>query len=185
MTRLKSDHSRSGNPAARSWQPLAPRDINPHFLAMNARLTGMSPDALCEVLEVWGSPLYECVVRLLDGPNRRGAMHLSIKRRDRAAVRDWRHLQAIKNEVAGPEREGLEIFPAESRLVDGANEYHLWVLPEGERIPFGYAVGAVHGPEDMDQLNAAMFTTAGGTAGKGRQREWEPGLPTGRGLRCD
>lgn len=69
--------------------------------------------------------------------------HLSIKRFDKAACRDWRHFQWIKNEVCGAEREAVEIFPAESRLVDAANQYHLWVLPEGQRLPFGVNARAV------------------------------------------
>lgn len=53
-------------------------------------------------------------------------IYLSIRRQDRKAVHDWRHFQRIKNQLAGPEWEGVEIYPAESRLVDGANQYHLW-----------------------------------------------------------
>lgn len=64
--------------------------------------------------------------------------HLSIKRHDGGVVRDWRHLQRLKNELLGPEREAVEVFPAESRLVDTANLFHLWALPEGWRVPFGY-----------------------------------------------
>jgi hypothetical protein len=63
---------------------------------------------------------------------------LAIIRRDRTAVHDWRDLQRIKNELCGPEREALEIYPAESRLVDTNNQFHLWVLPEGETLPVGY-----------------------------------------------
>jgi hypothetical protein len=62
---------------------------------------------------------------------------LRIMRRDAHEVRDWRHLQCIKNEIAGAECEGFEIFPAESRLVDTVNTPHLFVLPEGERIDVG------------------------------------------------
>jgi hypothetical protein len=67
--------------------------------------------------------------------------HLSIKRIDREPVTDWRDKQEIKNQLCGPEREGIEIYPAESRLVDGANQYHLWVLPEGNHIPIGFFDG--------------------------------------------
>lgn len=67
-----------------------------------------------------------------------GALWLSIKRRDRVWIRDWRELQRIKNEIAGPEREGVELYPAESRMVDTSNQYHLWVLPKGQNFPFGY-----------------------------------------------
>jgi hypothetical protein len=63
--------------------------------------------------------------------------HLSIKRRDGAAVHDWRDLQRIKNELVGPEAEGVELYPAESRLVDGANQYHLYVV-QGGKWPIGF-----------------------------------------------
>lgn len=63
---------------------------------------------------------------------------LSIVSIDRSARHDWRDLQRIKNELCGEEREALELFPAESRLVDTNNQYHLFVLPEGAVAPFGY-----------------------------------------------
>ena len=63
---------------------------------------------------------------------------LVIRRVDSEPVRDWRHLQRIKNELCGPECEAVEIYPAESRLVDTSNQYHLFVMEEGARIPFGY-----------------------------------------------
>lgn len=67
-----------------------------------------------------------------------GLLWLSIKNVDRTARHDWRDLQRVKNEVAGPEREAVELYPAESRLHDTANQFHLWVMPEGERVPFGF-----------------------------------------------
>jgi hypothetical protein len=66
-------------------------------------------------------------------------IHLSIKRLDKEAVHDWRDLQRIKNELVGPEHEAVELYPAESRLVDSANQYHLFVLADAEsRFPFGF-----------------------------------------------
>lgn len=65
-------------------------------------------------------------------------VHLSIKRIDRAPIHDWRDLQHIKNELVGPECEAMELYPAESRRVDTANQYHLWVLPKGEFFPVGW-----------------------------------------------
>ena len=44
----------------------------------------------------------------------------------------WAHLQQIKNEIVGPDREAVMIFPSEDRLVDTANEYWLYVYPTGE-----------------------------------------------------
>lgn len=64
---------------------------------------------------------------------------LAIVRRDRRPMHDWREMQRIKNELAGPEREAVEMYPAESRLVDSNNQYHLFVLPLGFCFPFGYA----------------------------------------------
>ena len=63
---------------------------------------------------------------------------LVIRRRDSEPIHDWRPLQLIKNQLCGPEREGFELFPAESRLVDTSNQYHIFVLPAGQRMPFGY-----------------------------------------------
>jgi hypothetical protein len=67
-----------------------------------------------------------------------GVMQLSIKRRDKETIHDWRDLQRIKNEIMGPEVEACELYPADSRLVDTSNQYHLWCLPEGMGFPFGY-----------------------------------------------
>ncbi len=64
---------------------------------------------------------------------------LSIKRRDRAAIHDWRELQTIKNSIVGDEHEAFEVYPAESRLVDSANQYHLWVFADPKvRLPVGF-----------------------------------------------
>lgn len=66
-------------------------------------------------------------------------VHLSIRRLDRKPVRDWRDLQRIKNQLLGAECEAIEIFPAESRLIDTANQYHLWGFDHpGVRIRAGW-----------------------------------------------
>ena len=61
-------------------------------------------------------------------------LHICVRRRDGGAIFDWRHMQEVKNQLAGPEREGFQLFPAESRKVDTSNKYHLFVLPEGARF---------------------------------------------------
>ena len=48
----------------------------------------------------------------------------------------WRMKQRIKNEVFGAERSALEAYPPESELIDAADMFWLWVLPEGEKLPF-------------------------------------------------
>ena len=65
-------------------------------------------------------------------------IHLSIKRNDRRPCNDWRDMQEIKNLLAGPERQAIQIFPKESHLIDTSNQYHLWVLPEDMLIPIGW-----------------------------------------------
>jgi hypothetical protein len=76
---------------------------------------------------------------------------LSIKRRDRQPLHDWRILQMVKNQIVGAEHEGFEIYPAESRLVDTANQYHLFVFADPTvRLPVGFRERAV-----MDAKQAA------------------------------
>jgi hypothetical protein len=66
-------------------------------------------------------------------------LQLDISRLDGEPCTSWRDFQQIKNELVGIEYEGVELFPAESRLVDTANQYHLWVMPQiSYRFPFGY-----------------------------------------------
>src|ERR1700733_3912848 len=55
---------------------------------------------------------------------------LAIKRVDGAPIRCWRLLQYIKNDVAGADREAVEIYPPESKVTNEANMYHLWVYKE-------------------------------------------------------
>ena len=67
--------------------------------------------------------------------------HLSIRRLDRGHAKDWREFQQIKNELLGEDIEAVELYPKQSRVVDAANQYHLWALPKGEMFPIGYAKG--------------------------------------------
>ncbi|MEI9897687.1 MAG: hypothetical protein WDN28_28470 [Chthoniobacter sp.] len=67
-------------------------------------------------------------------------VQLDITRFDGRPCTSWREFQQIKNELVGPECEAVELFPAESRLVDTSNQYHLWVNPDPNyRFPFGYS----------------------------------------------
>ncbi len=67
---------------------------------------------------------------------------LMVRRNDAAPVRSWGDLQRIKNELTGPERVAVEVYPAETDLVDDANIYHLWVLPAGFVLPFGLHISS-------------------------------------------
>jgi hypothetical protein len=81
---------------------------------------------------------------------------LSIKRRDKAPIHDWRDLQRIKSELVGAECEAVELYPAESRVVDTANQFHLWVIVDPTvRLPLGFVDGrVVTGPEEAAAVGA-------------------------------
>jgi len=62
---------------------------------------------------------------------------LSVRREDRKPIADWRDMQWVKNQLLGPEEEMMQVFPAESRLVDTSNQYWFWCYP-GRRLPVGF-----------------------------------------------
>lgn len=68
--------------------------------------------------------------------HRSGVVQLSYHRHDRAPIHDWRVGQRIKNEVLGAEWEAVEVYPAESRLVDTSNEFHMWAI--NGPVPLGF-----------------------------------------------
>lgn len=51
---------------------------------------------------------------------------LWISRKDNDFARDWRDLQAIKNQLVGKEVEAVELYPADSRLCDASNRTGLF-----------------------------------------------------------
>jgi hypothetical protein len=81
---------------------------------------------------------YQVVVRHPTSPPDAPLVWLSIKRIDNQPCRDWRDFQRLKNELLGPEVEAVELYPAEGRRVDAANQYHIWAFP-GQTLPFGFA----------------------------------------------
>ena len=64
--------------------------------------------------------------------------HLSFKYHDRRTALDWGEIQWMKNEIAGEDIEFVMIFPNEKRLVDQANQFHLWSAGPGWICPFGW-----------------------------------------------
>ena len=92
--------------------------------------------------EVWTNNRYlvhkETVPETEHGFTDATVVWLSIKPLDDSARHDWREFQWIKNQLCGKEWEALEIYPAESRLVDTVNQFHLWCLKPPARIPLGW-----------------------------------------------
>lgn len=86
--------------------------------------------------EHWVNDLYLVNIQESGGP----LVMLSIARRDGGPIfRDWRHFQNIKNDILGPECEAVELYPAESRMVDIGNKYHLIGCRDPNfRFPFGF-----------------------------------------------
>lgn len=133
-------------PAARKWQPMGNASFPEDF---EAKLRKHDPG----FVGVFKNDKYQAMVteRCMDGAL--GPLTwITIRRLDSAPVHDWRDLQRIKNDICGAEREAVEIYPAESRLVDTNNNYHLFVLPEGMRMPFGYTKRDVS--DKLDPRNA-------------------------------
>ena len=97
-------------------------------------------------------------VHVLEVPGDNGwpeMLHLNCRRTDREPCHDWRQLQMIKNILVGPSHEGVELYPAESRLTDTANNYHLFVLASPTaRFPFGFHDRAVWTAEEAAKYGA-------------------------------
>lgn len=164
------------------WLPLKRLDNDPDYVKNESLIELRKKLGISQDDEVWMNDEYQVTVRYLvpteDGlpEGRDGMVHLSIHKRDRHRVRQWRDLQQIKNEVMGDEREAVELFPKESRLVDTSNEYHLWVMPLGATMPFGFDEGLVSTDEQARRFNE----TRRAGIHQGRQQPWRPGYTTGR-----
>jgi hypothetical protein len=99
--------------------------------------------------EVYRNHIYTCTVRRSssgwpfdDGP----WAVIGIYSEDGEARHDWRDFQRIKNDICGPEWDAVELYPAESRLMDPSNYYMLWCAPSIQLGRFGGRV--ILCPED-------------------------------------
>lgn len=87
---------------------------------------------------------------------------LSLRRNDRKPLSDFRHLQRIKNSLCGEEWEAVQLYPAESRLLDESNQTHLWCYPPDKPFPFGYLERSV-----LTATEGAMLAASGLEVGVG------------------
>lgn len=160
------------------WHPLVRMDPNPEYMRILEQTENIKARGIR--VEVWGNDFYQVTARI----QRDGFTHLSCKREDRYSIHDWRQLQQIKNEICGEERWGVEVYPAESMVVDTSNEYHLWVLPPDDKLPFGFDESELRTPEQIEAFNdqhKILDRHGDIVRGKARQRPWQPGLTTGLG----
>jgi hypothetical protein len=132
--------TKRGPTPKREWQPMQRGVVTNREKAVAAfkEVTGREPGENDLVDETWLNDKYVVSVRRREDGS---VANLSIRRQDRGWPRDWRDFQRIKNEIAGPEVEAVELYPAESRLVDTANQFWLWCLPVGQQWPFGFDQG--------------------------------------------
>ena len=81
--------------------------------------------------------------------------HLSFRRHDRQPVgpEHFRDFQRIKNELLGVEATAFEVYPAERRLADTSNQYHLWAYDDLRGFPFGFINRGVldAGPDNIQR----------------------------------
>lgn len=63
--------------------------------------------------------------------------HVTIQKMGGFGDVTWSVKQEIKNELFGERATAIEVFPDTRNLVDVCDVYHLWVLPEKFKLPFG------------------------------------------------
>lgn len=141
------DEDSGDSPDARKpdspWQPLVPAHLKQNQMDSLAKTLRSDEHSM----DVWKNDLYTVIRSYLraeerdeDSPK---LVHLSIRRNDRSTAKDWRHFQKIKNQLVGEEAEGVELFPAESRMVDTSNQYHLWCIEAPGGFNFGWFDGRI------------------------------------------
>lgn len=73
------------------------------------------------------------VFSVLDRTLENGVRHLAIS--SLSGIRPaWGEMQRIKDELAGCDKTAVEVYPPATEIVDQANMFHIWVLPEP--LPF-------------------------------------------------
>jgi len=79
------------------------------------------------------------VFSVLDRTLANGVRHLAVA--SLSGIRpSWHEMQRIKDEIAGSARTAVEVYPPAAEIVDGADMFHIWVLPGA--LPFSLHVDA-------------------------------------------
>lgn len=127
------------------WREHFPESAKEKSVALHPLMQISSPKSRPEDPdEQWANDVYHVTLRrkkdVVFGTGGR-MIQLGISSHDGTARHDWRDFQAIKNQLAGPECEAFELYPAESRLLDPSNYYALWCFPDLKRIKVGVVEG--------------------------------------------
>lgn len=97
---------------------------------------------------IWKNSRYQVHIHLIAATRGRAPdlIHLSLRRIDRGTLIPFRDIMRLKRELLDPEIELIELYPAESRLVDTSNQFHYWGMNSSTfRMPFGFDRGRVVG----------------------------------------
>lgn len=124
----------------RLWTPFVDRtgDFDPQYIMDGIK--GARAMGYTGMFKIFENNIYQVNVHYDAEVENFPAYHwLSVKRLDKSVIVSWRDMQRIKNELVGDENEAVQLFPAESRLIDETNQYHFFVFADPEeRFPFGY-----------------------------------------------
>lgn len=163
-----ADYERSDAVAQRDklvafWRAAHPEAVLEASVALHplVLLKRRDPSAMRDLPdEEWINDVYAVTLRRRPDHvfgTRQGMIQLGISALAGTARHDWREFQAIKNQLAGPECEAFELYPAESRLLDPSNYYALWCFPGLKRIKVGIEVRDV---KDADEALAPQRALA-------------------------
>ncbi|MHC1549442.1 DUF7694 domain-containing protein [Phyllobacterium sp. K27] len=86
-----------------------------------------------QVRSAWANNLYAVLIRPFTDDNGDEVIHLAIRTASNLEP-PWRDMQRIKNEICSEESTAVQVMPPASELVDEADMYHMWVVPN--RLPF-------------------------------------------------
>ncbi len=136
------DRTMFSNDSVPDWVPF--REISKDTLMNPLALehlkgTGQTVEQYLEKIKcVMLNTKYQVIIREYPWLNNLVIKHLSIRNIPDSDHHVWQEFQLIKDELCGVNCEAVELYPAQSRLIDFANQYHLWVLPSGARFPIGF-----------------------------------------------
>lgn len=89
--------------------------------------------AVRDIVRAYFNDLYS--VQVYSVPTDMGLVQHLIVRAQLGGEPPWRDMQRIKDELVGPEAYAVQVYPHAADVVDQADVYHLWVLPQ--ELPFG------------------------------------------------
>lgn len=117
LKKWRNDYPEAIKEESEKFEPLVFKFSNKHRITKDSQ-------------EIWMNSKYEVSKQFHEEDtvfgSRHGIIILQISNSDGSAKHDWRDFQEIKNQLAGPDWEGIELYPREDRLRDPSNAYYLF-----------------------------------------------------------